>query len=119
METTLAPKVPQPVTTITRLAPTTVPLVPNAGNGGNLTNFQILVYCCTRLGRVTAMIRTMIPVPVKAQPSMPRLVNETTSAPATKSAIDTARPVHAILVIIMKSTIRSVEKLVEANTLIS
>ena len=61
------------------------------------------------------MIRTTIPVPVKAHPSMPRLVNVTTSAPATKSAMDTARLVRAILVIIMKSTLRSKEKLVEAS----
>lgn len=61
------------------------------------------------------MIKTTIPIPVKAQPSMPRLVNVTTSAPATKSAMDTARLVRAILVIIMKSTIRSMEKLIEAS----
>lgn len=40
METTLAPKVPQPVTTITRLAPTTVPLVLLADERNYMAVFQ-------------------------------------------------------------------------------
>lgn len=68
------------------------------------------------------MMRTTIPVPVKAQPSMPRLVNVTTRAPATKSAIDKARLVRAflvIIIIIIKSTLRSKWKQVEANNFTS
>lgn len=82
----------------------------------NLPKYQVLGYCCACFGRVTEIMRTTIPAPVKAQPRMPRLVNVTTSAPATKSAMDRARLVRAILVIIMNSTLRSKYKLIEANT---